>query len=1207
MAKSAILNVLEETIGRYVLGLDAQSLNVAVWAGKISLQSLELDTNAVNLELARRAAEAPRFAIPFRVVEGRFEKLRVDVPWARITSKSVVLRAEGLDVVIEPYDHLSQNNGGGGNSGESSGSGGGSKKKSKKYSSESVHENKLNDERLQSILLAEEGRQRMNAFQNLDDYDDGDEELLEQFGPGPDKSNQRRTASSTTFKARLVRRIIENLQLDIEDIHFSVKGAGCNIGASVDKFSIFTTDFDGNKSFIDRATRTKNVNKSFLYKALQLDGLAVFCDEDEYKYKATSTPSPSPPVRVPAPSRQTIEGRGQGQGQGQGQGRNQSSSKTQNQKTCQYILSPLSFRAQLRQSDCLQCIDFPKYLLSAELPTVSFRLTRTQLELVHTIKNEIQAKQHVARPLFPEYRPDDSQPITRKNAKEWWKYAVRSIGRISRRRSWTEFYIAFQKRKRYIQLYKRLIYGEDEECTWLNPLGIAQRAELGGIENDRSISTEGIMAWRNMADAQVDLEFQKFAEREEVKRTRQMAKTPKKRGALRSLLFGSSGKDIIDGEHHDASISNMDVDLDDEPPITLSIEERRELDSLALESAAGGAATLSSDSMLCDISFELGSFTVDLVTFAAAPLVSMEMGTVISHFKANADGSFMSTFSLSSFDVHDRITKGSIFPVVIRSLQSSEQDSELYTFEDAMDFSLCRASNGDQRLEAKMVSFEIVASDSLIKEVKKFLNLAHIQVGNVQSNSHAYSQSTSRSNPLLQYSVSGSSDMFYDANDAIGASTMMSSPGAILSDLDNLGRHIHVNTNTNTVSNSIQANNTQNGPRVSDKLSAAFADAWKSKLEKETVWSVKLDLHAPIIVLPKSCTDPLATTLVVDLGTFHFEYGKNGATPEVENWFSSSSSRSQNHNHNNYHDIKIDHCSLEMEHFSLIVAQAGYKDWLQARNTGQVSHTSSESVIEPVTLKLNVGLENGGKSRKCLFGVMEQISLSISHSQIVKIVSLASFWEGVVASLSSDNDVKEGIGIIEEVEEPNDNGNHNYLLSKSTFERSDSLRSDVTSLRTKEDVLDLVHFSVVLEEFKAKIINNKDESVEAHLLTATVASTKCSDGSSTIHLQMGHFWILDYLKGDYPRKQRLVAHSLLPSPATTYAKGRKYNIIDSFRDKVSNKKNTSINSLADIKITTSVLVNGESSILSKIPFEVTDNEVDTTIIDAKFNALYVHW
>ena len=48
MAKKAILEVLESTIGKYVLNLDAESLNVGVWAGKVELQSLQLDVNAAN-------------------------------------------------------------------------------------------------------------------------------------------------------------------------------------------------------------------------------------------------------------------------------------------------------------------------------------------------------------------------------------------------------------------------------------------------------------------------------------------------------------------------------------------------------------------------------------------------------------------------------------------------------------------------------------------------------------------------------------------------------------------------------------------------------------------------------------------------------------------------------------------------------------------------------------------------------------------------------------------------------------------------------------------------------------------------------------------------------------------------------------------------------------------------------------------------------
>ena len=108
MAKQALLDVLEQSIGKYVKNLDAESLNVAVWSGKIELHSLELDVEAVNAELDRQAAEAPNLALPIKVLGGSFHSLEVDVPWASLTSRPVVLRAQGLQVQVEPFDRLAQ-------------------------------------------------------------------------------------------------------------------------------------------------------------------------------------------------------------------------------------------------------------------------------------------------------------------------------------------------------------------------------------------------------------------------------------------------------------------------------------------------------------------------------------------------------------------------------------------------------------------------------------------------------------------------------------------------------------------------------------------------------------------------------------------------------------------------------------------------------------------------------------------------------------------------------------------------------------------------------------------------------------------------------------------------------------------------------------------------------------------------------------------
>jgi hypothetical protein len=35
MAKQALLNVLQKTMGKYVDGLDAKSLNLGLWSGKV--------------------------------------------------------------------------------------------------------------------------------------------------------------------------------------------------------------------------------------------------------------------------------------------------------------------------------------------------------------------------------------------------------------------------------------------------------------------------------------------------------------------------------------------------------------------------------------------------------------------------------------------------------------------------------------------------------------------------------------------------------------------------------------------------------------------------------------------------------------------------------------------------------------------------------------------------------------------------------------------------------------------------------------------------------------------------------------------------------------------------------------------------------------------------------------------------------------------
>ena len=80
-------------------------------------------------------------------------------------------------------------------------------------------------------------------------------------------------SASSSFGARLARRIIENLQFEIEGVHLSIQGEGFFMGVQLDQLSLVTTDEMGNRSFIDRVSSSKE--KSFLYKALAIHGFCM--------------------------------------------------------------------------------------------------------------------------------------------------------------------------------------------------------------------------------------------------------------------------------------------------------------------------------------------------------------------------------------------------------------------------------------------------------------------------------------------------------------------------------------------------------------------------------------------------------------------------------------------------------------------------------------------------------------------------------------------------------------------------------------------------------------------------------------------------------------------------------------------------------------------------------------------------------------------
>lgn len=626
-------------------------LDLALYNGRVELHALELNVDAVNAELERQATQAPNLAVPFRVVDGGFSHLEVDVPWTAFWKRPVIFRVKGLTISVAPLDHVVPE------------------------SMDESYADRVRDARAKSIASANDYRHQTNALTQLAKEESND------------KSGKKHSSSF------LYRRAAENLQIEITDVHISLVGADARAGVVLESLRIFTTDEAGNEKFVVREVKDGN---SFLHKSLVIRGLGAYMDDN-------------------TTAARSLAAIGEDEGEKDGQ-----SSGDHN-----YILAPLSFLARLRIADGNVCVDYHKYLLESELSALSILLSKAQVELARKIQRQIKPALDRPRPLFPEYRP--LKKLTRATAKDWWRYAYRCVGRLNGRGSWGEFGRAFQLRRKYLELYKRHAFAA--ECSWMAPLSEEESKSLAEIEGDRSISVQGLMTWRNLADARARKEMEK--------------KDAKK---VKPSLFGSLF----------TTSSAAKQDDEDESPIVLTTDEMKELETLTLQDAEMENSELSKDSKLCDLQFVLGSFTIHLTTGDMRPLSSLNMGKVATSFTANADGSFLFDLALRNLTIQDNITPHTLFPEVLSS-QLGDESGEDHCFW----MKLSKTKTGDQTLIVKLKPFEMVAPPLFVKEMVKFASIRTVT---------GPPKSLSEANPMLRQSLSGSVDLFYDASQGVDLS-----------------------------------------------------------------------------------------------------------------------------------------------------------------------------------------------------------------------------------------------------------------------------------------------------------------------------------------------------------------------------------------------------------------------------------------------------
>ncbi|KYQ55282.1 Vacuolar protein sorting-associated protein 13D [Trachymyrmex zeteki] len=372
MLEGLVAWVLNNYLGKYVENLNTDQLSIALLSGEVELENLPLKREALR-----------HIGLPMEVKAGFIGKIRLQVPVRQIRTASWVIGIEQLYLVAGPINLDEYDN---------------------EAEEQAILEYKL------SRLDALEARGRADI----------------EHDPGYYASSY---SSWLNYGTSLVTNIIENLQLNIKDVHIRYEDGitlpndnGIAFGITIGALTTQSCD----ASWIPCSTSWNLTDASF--KLMELDSLSVYWNHVKKD--------------------QLFGGLNLG---------DLAIAMSKN-KIHRHILSPVNARAHIKRDRTerpLRSINKPRIVVDLLLDEVPLSITDLQYEeMVKCIKEldriDRRKQQWRCRPVVP----------VKTACKEWWKYAARChLGRdaLKPKPSWKNVLLRARENICYVQAYAKLL------------------------------------------------------------------------------------------------------------------------------------------------------------------------------------------------------------------------------------------------------------------------------------------------------------------------------------------------------------------------------------------------------------------------------------------------------------------------------------------------------------------------------------------------------------------------------------------------------------------------------------------------------------------------------------------------------------------------------------------------------------------------------
>ncbi|ODQ63120.1 hypothetical protein NADFUDRAFT_80833 [Nadsonia fulvescens var. elongata DSM 6958] len=395
MLESLIASLLNRVLGSYVNNFDPQQLNIGIWSGDVKLRNLDLKREALD-----------KFDLPIDIIQGHLGQLTLQIPWSNLKGKPVKVIIEDCYLLAEPKSVKDYNE--------------------KEEQSRAMQ---VKSEKLESMELIEKnlghqmgGSRRENGESNL--------------SPEEIKKNQ-------SFTESLVNKIVDNVQITIKNIHVRYEDSvevfnekhPFSIGLTLQELSAVSTNSDWQSAFITNSS-------SLTYKLVTLDSLAIYWITDSESIKSNDYDIIMKNFKNLIISKFDKNNK----------------SPVKDDEGLQYILRPITGSGKVMLNKAGVTDGQPRVRAQLSFDEIGFVLDEYQYrDILWTVEQfQIYAKSHH----FRKFRPKHS---VKEDPKAWIKYAgqavLNEIHEKNKVWSWDFIKQRRDNRLRYIELYTRKFLG----------------------------------------------------------------------------------------------------------------------------------------------------------------------------------------------------------------------------------------------------------------------------------------------------------------------------------------------------------------------------------------------------------------------------------------------------------------------------------------------------------------------------------------------------------------------------------------------------------------------------------------------------------------------------------------------------------------------------------------------------------------------------